>query len=142
PPAWAEPDRAGGGRCRPRHAVRRAGGPAQLIPPTRVPMTTLICDCNRTMPLAPDELGRALGETLAPHSLLCRGQAGDFQRAVRGAEPVVVACTQEKRLFGELGRATEGAVSPVRFVNIRETGCWSRAAARDMPKQAALLAGE
>ncbi|GAB1577264.1 4Fe-4S binding protein [Bordetella petrii] len=103
-------------------------------------MTTLICDCNRTMPLAPDELGRALGETLAPHSLLCRGQAGDFQRAVRGAEPVVVACTQEKRLFGELGQATEGAVAPVRFVNIRETGGWSRDAARAMPKLAALLA--
>lgn len=103
-------------------------------------MTTLICDCNRTMPLAPEELGRALGEPLAPHSLLCRNQAGDFQQAVRGAGPVVVACTQEQRLFGELGRATEGAVAPVRFVNIRETGGWSRDAAQAMPKLAALLA--
>src|SRR3546814_9804292 len=105
-------------------------------------MTTLICDCNRTMPLAPDELGRALGEPLAPHSLLCRSQAGDFQQAVRGAGPVVVACTQEQRLFGELGRATEGAVAPVRFVNIRETGGWSRDAAQAMPKLAALLAAD
>ena len=103
-------------------------------------MTTLICDCNRTMPLAPDALGRALGERLAPHSLLCRSQAGDFQQAIRGTDPVVVACTQETRLFGELARATEGAVAPVRFVNIRETGGWSRDASQAMPKLAALLA--
>lgn len=103
-------------------------------------MTTLICDCNRTMPLAHDELSRVLGEPLAPHSLLCRSQAGDFQQAIRGPDNVVVACTQETRLFGELGRATEGAVAPVRFVNIRETGGWSRDASRAMPKMAALLA--
>src|SRR5690606_9192551 len=103
-------------------------------------MTTLICDCNRTMPLAPDELSRALGEPLAPHSLLCRSQAGDFQQAIRGTDQVVVACTQETRLFGELGRRTEGAIAPVRFVNIRETGGWSRDASQAMPKLAALLA--
>lgn len=103
-------------------------------------MPTLICDCNRTMPLAPAELSRALGEPLAPHSLLCRSQAGDFQQAVRGTEPVVVACTQEARLFGELASSTEGAIAPVRFVNIRETGGWSRDAREAMPKLAALLA--
>lgn len=103
-------------------------------------MTTLICDCNRTMPLAPEELSRALGEPLAPHSLLCRSQAGDFQQAIRGTDTVVVACTQEARLFGEIGRATEDAVAPVRFVNIRETGGWSRDARHAMPKLAALLA--
>src|SRR5690606_8385428 len=103
-------------------------------------MPTLICDCNRTMPLAPAELSRALGEPLAPHSLLCRSQAGDFQQAVRGTEPVVVACTQEARLFGELASSTEGAIAPVWFVNIRETGGWSRDAREAMPKLAALLA--
>lgn len=103
-------------------------------------MTTLICDCNRTMPLAPEELGRALGEPLASHSLLCRREAGDYQQAIRGTDTVVVACTQETRLFEELGRATEGASAPVRFVNIRETGGWSRDASQAMPKIAALLA--
>lgn len=103
-------------------------------------MPTLICDCNRTMPLAPDALSRALGEPLAPHSLLCRSQAGDFQQAIRGADQVVVACTQEARLFGELASNTEGAIAPVRFVNIRETGGWSRDAGQAMPKLAALLA--
>src|SRR5205085_4736102 len=45
-----------------------------------------------------------------------------------------------KRLFGELGQQTEGAVSPIRFVNIRETGGWSKDAKSAMPKLAALLA--
>src|SRR5207253_1888152 len=46
----------------------------------------------------------------------------------------------EKKLFAELGAQTEGAVAPIRFVNIRETGGWSRDAAQAMPKIAALLA--
>ena len=54
---------------------------------------------------------------------------------------MVVACTQEKRLFGELARADARApTSPIRFVNIRETGGWSRDAKSAMPKIAALLA--
>src|SRR6185369_10813136 len=48
--------------------------------------------------------------------------------------------TQEKRLFAEIGSNTEAALAPVKFVNIRETGGWSRDAATAMPKLAALLA--
>lgn len=103
-------------------------------------MPTLICDCNKTMPLDADSLGAALDEKLALHSTLCRHEAGDFQRAVTGTAPVIVACTQEKRLFAQIGEHTEGAVAPVRFVNIRETGGWSRDASKAMPKLAALLA--
>ena len=103
-------------------------------------MTTLICDCNKTMPLQEKILGAALGESLTRHSSLCRREAGAFQRAIQGNEEVVVACTQEKRLFAEIGGNTEAALAPVKFVNIRETGGWSRDAARSMPKLAALLA--
>jgi ferredoxin len=103
-------------------------------------MPTLICDCNKTMPIQEQTLGTALGETLKLHSSLCRREAGEFQQAVRGSGEVVVACTQEKRLFAELGGNTEGAVAPIKFVNIRETGGWGRDAARSMPKLAALLA--
>jgi ferredoxin len=103
-------------------------------------MPTLICDCNKTMPLQAKTLGSALGEELALHSSLCRREAGSFQKAVKGNADVVVACTQERRLFGEIAQNTEGAVAPVRFVNIRETGGWSRDAAHAMPKIAALLA--
>ena len=92
------------------------------------------------MPLQAQTLGRALSEELSLHSSLCRREAGAFQQAVKGSADVVVACTQEQRLFAEVAERTEGAVAPVKFVNIRETGGWSRDAARSMPKIAALLA--
>ena len=103
-------------------------------------MTTLICDCNQTMPLNAKALGEALHENLTLHSTLCRRDAGAFQRAIQSGETVVVACTQEQRLFADLGQQTEGALSPIRFVNIRETGGWSRDAGKASPKIAALLA--
>jgi ferredoxin len=103
-------------------------------------MPTLICNCNKTMPLQEKTLGAALGEELILHTTLCRREAGAFQQAVKSGADVVVACTQEQRLFAEVGQETAGAVSPVKFVNIRETGGWSRDASRAMPKIAALLA--
>ncbi|MCZ8293420.1 MAG: 4Fe-4S binding protein [Hylemonella sp.] len=104
-------------------------------------MSTLICDCNKTMPLDPKGLGAVLNENLTLHSTLCRREAGAFQQALGQGEDVVVACTQEARLFGEIAEQTEGAKSvPIRFVNIRETGGWSKDAAKAMPKMAALLA--
>ena len=106
--------------------------------------TTLICNCNRTMPLNAQALGTALDESLTEHTALCRREAGAFQRAAKNSDTLVVACTQESRLFTELAEQTEGAVSldvrPIRFVNIRETGGWGREAAQATPKQAALLA--
>ena len=105
-------------------------------------MTTLICDCNQTLPLNAQALGTALREDLTLHSTLCRREAGAFTQAIRSGEDVVVACTQEERLFADLGRQTEGAISPIRFVNIRETGGWSRDAGKAGPKIAALLAAQ
>ena len=119
-------------------------------------MTTLICDCNETMPLDEKLLSTALTshlkspQDLKLHSLLCRRQAPEFQRALvetakrnDPSENIVVACTQEQRLFGELAQQTEGAQTlsaPIKFINIRESGGWSKDAARAMPKIAALLA--
>jgi ferredoxin len=107
-------------------------------------MTTLICNCNQTMPLNPKALGEALDEDLTLHTTLCRRDAPAFQRACRSSDELVVACTQESRLFAELSEQTEGAVSldvrPIHFVNIRETGGWGREAAQATPKMAALLA--
>ena len=55
-----------------------------------------------------------------------------------------MACTQEAPLFRELAEQTEGSPSlqerPIRFVNIRETGGWSKDARSATPKMAALLA--
>jgi ferredoxin len=78
------------------------------------------------------------------HSLLCRREAPAFQRAAKSGEDLLVACTQEQRLFVALNEETEGAPSieerPIRFVNLRESGGWSQDAAQATPKLAALLA--
>ena len=91
------------------------------------------------MPLDPGSLGAALNETLTLHSTLCRREAGAFEAALKTGEDVVVACTQERRLFTELANGANSS-APIRFVNIRETGGWSRDAASASPKIAALLA--
>jgi ferredoxin len=103
-------------------------------------MPTLICDCNQTMPLQPKMLGAALDEELTLHSTLCRREAGAFQKAIQGGDDVIVACTQERKLFTDIAGQTEQATSVIKFVNIRETGGWSRDASKAMPKLAALLA--
>ncbi len=78
------------------------------------------------------------------HTLLCRREAASFQRAAKSGEDLLVACTQEARLFLELNAQTDGArpitERPVHFVNIRETGGWSRDGAQATPKIAALIA--
>ena len=112
-------------------------------------MTTLICDCNKTIPLNGAALRAALGgsasvglETI--HTTLCRREAGAFQRAAKGNDDLLVACTQESRLFLELNEETEGAPGvaerPIRFVNIREAAGWSKDGASATPKIAALIA--
>ncbi len=119
-------------------------------------MKTLLCNCNRTMPLDAAALARTLRQVPGAsaeglettHTLLCRREAGAFQRAARATaaagEELLVACTQEQRLFLELNAQTEGAAGvaerPIRFVNLRETGGWSRDAHTATPKFAALIA--
>ena len=70
-------------------------------------MTTLICDCNGTMPLDRRAIAAALGAEAARGvdvacSTLCRRDAGTFQLAIKSDDDVLVACTQESRLFVEL----------------------------------------
>ncbi len=115
-------------------------------------MKTLICDCNRSIPLDRTALHRALEKTQGAsangvdeaHSVLCRRGAPAFQRAAKSGEDLLVACTQESRLFLELADQTEGAPAlterPIRFVNLRETAGWSREGASSTPKMAALIA--
>lgn len=104
------------------------------------------------MPLDAPALSRALAQTPGAsadgldtvHTLLCRREAAAFQRAAKSGEPLLVACTQESRLFLELNAETAGAPTlqerPIRFVNIRETGGWAKDARAATPKLAALIA--
>ncbi len=82
------------------------------------------------------------------HTLLCRREAGAFQRAAKATgdsgDELLVACTQESRLFLDLNSETEGSARveerPIHFVNIRETAGWSREGQAATAKIAALIA--
>ncbi len=102
--------------------------------------TLKVCSCNGTIPLDAKRLAAALGldAPLAVHRALCRTDAAAY-RAALGDPDVIVACTQEAPLFGELAEET-GAHPSLRFVNVRELAGWSAEGARALPKMAALLA--
>ncbi len=102
--------------------------------------TIKLCSCNGTLALDARALAAALkqGAPLTVHTELCRREAGLFQAAL-GEPEVLVACTQEAALFGELAQAAESK-SRIDFVNIRETAGWSAEGRRATPKIAALLA--
>ena len=101
--------------------------------------TLKVCSCNRTLALDAKALGAALkaGAPLSVHHQLCRKDAGAYQAALGQADDVIVACTQEAPLFGELA---EGSSAKVRFVNVREQAGWSPEAKGATPKIAALIA--
>ncbi len=102
--------------------------------------TLKVCSCNHTVALDAKALAAALksGAPLTVHHELCRKDAGAFQAALGDAD-VIVACTQEAALFGELADAA-GSKATLKFVNVREAGGWSADPAASTPKLAALVA--
>src|SRR2546427_10740550 len=102
--------------------------------------TLKLCSCNKTIALDAQALASALktGTPLPIHTELCRKEAGQFQAAL-GEESLLVGCTQEAPLFGELAEAA-GSKAELRFVNIREMAGWSAEGRQATPKIAALLA--
>ncbi|MBK6603251.1 MAG: 4Fe-4S binding protein [Betaproteobacteria bacterium] len=101
--------------------------------------TLHLCSCNGTMPLDGEALARSLDLAAAPpvRTMLCQKELGVFADQVAG--DVVVACTQEARLLGDLAEE-RGKTRTIRFVNVRETAGWSAQANAATPKIAALLA--
>ena len=91
------------------------------------------------MPIDAAALARALDLAGTPdvRTMLCQKELAAF--AGDAAGDVVVACTQEARLFGDVAEEG-GKTQTIRFVNIRETGGWSAEANAATPKIAALLA--
>ena len=106
---------------------------------TAATKTLFVCNCNRTMPLDGDALGRALALPSAPtvHTMLCQRELDKYAADASG--DLLVACTQEQRLLGEVAEEG-GKAQQIRFVNIRETAGWSAEAGMATPKIAALLA--
>ena len=103
------------------------------------PRIVLICSCEDTMPPDGDAVRRACRGTVIEGRQFCRAELERFRKAAADAETLVVACTQEAPLFREVASEVEGS-APLSFVNIRETGGWSRDAAKAGPKMAALIA--
>jgi len=98
----------------------------------------LICSCEKTMPLDAQAIGRGCAANLTQANQLCGLDLGQFKAALAEGEQITVACTQEAPLFKEV--AEDFPPVPLTFVNIRETGGWSKDAAAAGPKAAALIA--
>ena len=79
-----------------------------------------LCSCNGTMPLNTEALARALELVGSPvvRTMLCQKELAAF--ADNAAGDVIVACTQEAKLFGDVAEEG-GKAQTIRFVNIRET---------------------
>ena len=104
------------------------------------PRTILICSCEDTMPLDSAAARRVCrGADVIEGRQLCRAELDRFRKAATATEAITVACTQEAPLFSEIASEIEGGAAPT-FVNIRETGGWSKDAAKAGPKMAALIA--
>ncbi len=98
----------------------------------------LICSCDKTMPLHPDSIGRACAGRVTQADQLCGYDLDMFKSALADGSPVTVACTQQAPLFQDVAEDFPAAL--LSFVNVRETGGWSRDAAAAGPKTAALIA--
>src|SRR6478752_2779740 len=98
----------------------------------------LICSCEKTMPLDAEAIGRGCAVKRTQANQLCGLDLHLFKEALTEGVPITVACTQEEALFREVAENTPQA--QLTFVNIRETGGWSKDAAAAGPKAAALIA--
>lgn len=90
------------------------------------------------MPLDAQAIGRGCSGKITQADQLCGLELERFRQALGDGAPITVACTQEAPLFREV--AENFPQAELTFVNIRETGGWSNAAAAAGPKAAALIA--
>ncbi len=97
-----------------------------------------LCDCNRSFPLDAETFAAA-GEAVGVHHALCGRELPVIEADLAAGRELVLSCTQETALFGELAEAAGGGAR-VRFFNIRESAGWSAQAAAATPKLAALIA--
>ena len=90
------------------------------------------------MPLDPAAISRGCTSKITQSNQLCGLELDRFKEALADGAPITVACTQEAPLFREV--AENFPTAQLTFVNIRETGGWSKDAAAAGPKAAALIA--
>lgn len=90
------------------------------------------------MPLDAQAIGRGCAGKITQADQLCGLELDRFKAALATGAPITVACTQEEPLFREVAEQVPEA--QLSFVNIRETGGWSKDALAAGPKAAALIA--
>lgn len=90
------------------------------------------------MPLDPAAIARGCAADITQVNQLCGLELDRFKQALASGSPITIACTQEAPLFREVAESSPQA--QLTFVNIRETGGWSKDAAAAGPKAAALIA--
>lgn len=98
----------------------------------------LVCSCEKSMPLDAQTIGRACSAHLTQANQLCGADLAQVKTALAEGADITIACTQEAPLFREVAEDLECPAPS--FVNIRETGGWSKDAAAAGPKMAALIA--
>jgi ferredoxin len=98
----------------------------------------LICSCEKTMPLDAEAIARGCTAKVTQANQLCGLDLDRFKEALAAGAPITVACTQEEPLFREVAENSPQAA--LTFVNIRETGGWSKDSTAAGPKAAALIA--
>lgn len=104
------------------------------------PRHILICSCEDTIPLDAEAVRRGCRSSqVTTARQLCRTELERFRAAAAGADPLIVACTQEAPLFSEIAAGQEGSAD-IRYANIREAAGWSADAAKASAKMAALIA--
>ena len=101
--------------------------------------TIFVCDCERSMDVDFDAIGKACGGKLLSGSQFCGAELDRVRPALAKAGAVTMACTAQSPLFRE-ALEDAGEVANVTFVNIRETAGWSSDGADAAPKMAALIA--
>lgn len=99
-----------------------------------------LCNCNGTIAIDGGAIAKALG-LAAPTQVsqaLCRREIHRFTGDLQSGSDVIVGCTQEAPLFGELADEARFCGRLI-FVNIRELAGWSEEGSQAEPKMAALL---
>jgi hypothetical protein len=99
----------------------------------------MICTCEKTMPLDARAIGHVCTGRITQANQLCGLDLDRYKAALADGGPITVACTQEVPRFNEVARDLAPSAA-LTFVNIRETGGWSKDAAAAGPKAAALIA--
>ena len=99
----------------------------------------MICTCEKTMQLDARAIARACSGRITQANQRCGFEIDRFKTALADGAPITVACTQEAPLFRQVAEDLVPS-SALTFVNIRETGGWSKDAAAAGPKAAALIA--